>query len=413
MLETIYRKEHFYVFHVDYRSDHVRKELNKRIEQRFLYKNIKILPKDRSFIASWGSWGIVRAQLEIFEELCRMGIWDFMINMSGADLAMRSIEDISMALAPYRGHSFFAFHIDKPRNYNLTIDQGLCKEAWASCDAFTYNITRGYGMPKMSELTIRTASQWATLSREFVEDLLDQENHPLPFKKYNYHMQTSIIPDESYIPTFAFNHPNHKNKINKVGLYFLKKFEGNDAYNLCRHTDDCDFCGQGPSDINVNDMHELLENSHRYFFARKFETSNVRDSVRQEIINLNTGDYYNVINHYVPEIVFNQLMVNAAKALTPDLLIKNVVKLNLRVIPKLNPAQPCCSLPFDKHYKSVQEYYYIIDFDAIDNNDKKNISSCKILIYTADNLLSTWRFKSHSSNIVDSRRIERKKTIKY
>ena len=32
----------------------------------------------------------VRAHLEQFEELLRMGVWDFMINMSGSDLSIRS-----------------------------------------------------------------------------------------------------------------------------------------------------------------------------------------------------------------------------------------------------------------------------------------------------------------------------------
>ena len=45
---------------------------------------------------------MVRAQLELYEELCRFGLWDFAINLSGADLPLRSIEDLSLTLAPYR-----------------------------------------------------------------------------------------------------------------------------------------------------------------------------------------------------------------------------------------------------------------------------------------------------------------------
>ena len=51
-----------------------------------------------------------------------MGVWDFVINMSGADLSIRSVDDLSLALAPYRGHSFFAFH-GNVRNQDLTADQ--------------------------------------------------------------------------------------------------------------------------------------------------------------------------------------------------------------------------------------------------------------------------------------------------
>ena len=61
----------------------------------------------------WGSFGLVRAQLELYEELCRFGLWDFAINLSGADLPLRSIEDLSLTLAPYRNlNSGFYFKAD-------------------------------------------------------------------------------------------------------------------------------------------------------------------------------------------------------------------------------------------------------------------------------------------------------------
>ena len=46
----------------------------------------------------------------MYEELCRLGVWDFAIDLSGADLPLRSIEDLSFALAPYRNESFFGRH---------------------------------------------------------------------------------------------------------------------------------------------------------------------------------------------------------------------------------------------------------------------------------------------------------------
>ena len=41
-------------------------------------------------------------------------------------------------------------------------------------------------------------------------------------------------------------------------------------------------------------------------------------------------------------------------------------KLNkLHVVPLLNPSQPCCLMPFERHYKSSQEFAHIIDFTAL------------------------------------------------
>ena len=46
--------------------------------------------------------------MELYEELCRFsGIWDFAINLSGADLPLRSVEDLAFTLAPYRDEIIF------------------------------------------------------------------------------------------------------------------------------------------------------------------------------------------------------------------------------------------------------------------------------------------------------------------
>ena len=84
---------------------------------KLILQNLLILWwwKERSYITSWGSFGLVRAQLELYEELCRFGLWDFAINLSGADLPLRSIEDLSLTLAPYRNlNGGFYFKADFP-----------------------------------------------------------------------------------------------------------------------------------------------------------------------------------------------------------------------------------------------------------------------------------------------------------
>ena len=37
----------------------------------------------------------------------------------------------------------------------------------------------------------------------------------------------------------------------------------------------------------------------------------------------------------------------------------------LAVVPLLHPSQPCCLTPFERHYKSTQEFAHIIDFTAV------------------------------------------------
>jgi hypothetical protein len=366
LLIAIYRPQHYYVIHVDRRREEVREELVRQVGQSLPGKNVVVLPVERSFITSWGGMGIVRAHLEQFEQLARMGLWDFLINMSGADLNLRSVDDLALALAPYRGNSFFAFH-GGVRNDDLSKDQGLCWEAWYECDGFTYNVTRTAGQPTAEELQIKTTSQWATLSRELVERLLNQESHSAAWRTYDFHMQTSVIPDESYLAAFALN-GGLRSRTHHVGLYWLKRFSGQTRYNLCKHLGDADFCGQGPSDIDSSDMGELADMTHRYFFARKFHTADTKDEVRVMAAGMAEGEYYKMVNKFLPRAVLEQLLRNAWRFLQLQQTVEpgeaSLALTSLRILPVLHPTQPCCSLPFQRHYKSAQEFSYLLDFTA-------------------------------------------------
>ena len=52
------------------------------------------------------------------------------------------------------------------------------------------------------------------------------------WRTYDFHMQTSVIPDESYLSTFALNSPQRANT-HHVGLYWLKRFSGQTRSSLC------------------------------------------------------------------------------------------------------------------------------------------------------------------------------------
>ncbi len=45
----------------------------------------------------------MRAELEGFEELIRMGVWDFAFVLSASDLPIRNVDDMGRMLAPFRG----------------------------------------------------------------------------------------------------------------------------------------------------------------------------------------------------------------------------------------------------------------------------------------------------------------------
>ena len=78
--------------------------------------------------------------LEAYEELCRLGIWDFAVDLSGADLPLRSMEDLSLALAPHRNQSFMAFHglgyKNAPHQMDSNAMKGLILGKWLELDIF-------------------------------------------------------------------------------------------------------------------------------------------------------------------------------------------------------------------------------------------------------------------------------------
>lgn len=71
LLELIYRPEHFYVFHVDRRAAGVRADLEAELAYRYVTPNIRVLPANRSFVASWGSFFIARAQVRLHATFLR------------------------------------------------------------------------------------------------------------------------------------------------------------------------------------------------------------------------------------------------------------------------------------------------------------------------------------------------------
>lgn len=49
----------------------MRREVERQLGQTLPGHNIRLIPRERSLVTSWGSFGIVRAHMEQFEELCR------------------------------------------------------------------------------------------------------------------------------------------------------------------------------------------------------------------------------------------------------------------------------------------------------------------------------------------------------
>lgn len=111
--------------------------------------------------------------------------------------------------------------------------------------------------------------------------------------------------------------------------------------------------------------------THRYFFARKFPTANLAEESRQIANKFSRNDYYKNLKKYIPNQIVHQLMQNGLRYLQLENgtdLYSHVWSFHLdrlHVVPVLQPTQPCCHMPFERHYKSTQEFDHILDFTAV------------------------------------------------
>ncbi|XP_076345847.1 uncharacterized protein LOC143244653 isoform X2 [Tachypleus tridentatus] len=367
LLQLIYRPYYFYVIHVDVRARNVREELETKINMLELQSNnIRVLPKDRSFLTSWASYDIVRAQLEGFEELLRMGTWDFAINLSGADLPLRDVDDLAAALAQYRGLTFFPFYSWRNQNTNNT--KPLLESALYACGGYVYNVSSMAGEPLSENLLVFSSSQWGVFSRNFVEYLLQEEERSEQLNKHQFYLQTSPVPDESYLVTAIVNSPFNKT-LRMGGIRHFKRFSNTDIDNLCRHRNDADFCGQGPAVFEDQDIEELHIAAHRAFFARKFYTS-FYHKTRMAAVKLVRQEYYSALNRFLDisiirklaEVVIQKLIKENTTTLGQFEVLQDV--LNFRVFPFILPPSFCCFLPHQRGFRNTVQYKYWIDFQV-------------------------------------------------
>ncbi|XP_042913639.1 uncharacterized protein, partial [Parasteatoda tepidariorum] len=103
VLQSIYKDHFLYAVHID-KEEQLREELESQIEKSFPTRhNIILLPTESSYSTTYDSYETVRAKMEAYVNLLHLGIWDFVVTLSEDDVLLRNIDDLAIALAPYRG----------------------------------------------------------------------------------------------------------------------------------------------------------------------------------------------------------------------------------------------------------------------------------------------------------------------
>lgn len=359
LLEGVYRKQHFYVVHVDYRADSVRDHLVERAEElRGDLDNIHVLPKSRSFIASWGSYDIVRAEIEGYEELLRMGVWEFLINLSGADLPLRDVDDISAMLAAYRGYNFMR----QNGNWNDRSGKATDYTVWYGCGGHVYNISKRGQRPSWSDM--HSASQWAVLNRDYLDYVLNPAKRDEKLNNLQFYAMTCIIPDESFLISMMKISP-FRNTFIHSNMHHLKAFARRDDKGFCRHTDDIDFCGQGPGTIVAADANNLHLMAHNFFFSRKY-TGDPEEKARLEALKLANGAHYeDLYREFIKPSMLRQLVEMVMEEQygenwMNEAEVQDILK--VRVFPQPVTLDPCCLPIYTTKNQLSRDVKYWIDF---------------------------------------------------
>ncbi|XP_014681957.1 PREDICTED: uncharacterized protein LOC106821587 [Priapulus caudatus] len=374
LLDLIYRKQHFYVIHVDTRleSNSTRMELHHLLGDRYGEKgNVRMLPIERSFRTAWASWNYIRAHLECLEELLRMGVWDFVINLSAADLPLRSVDDIAAALAPHRGKSFFYAY----NKMNLDRDP-----LWYGCD-FLYNLGRKGASP-IGRLTHH--SVWFILGRNFAQHIVSaEERQNSRLNEIQLYMMTVRVMDEHYFYNMLAQSPLNSTLRHKM-VNFCNANQRETVDKLCRHRLEADFCGMGPAIFENKDVSSLRSISYHTFFARKFPTDSTH-SIRKNTISWMKNGLTKRLEKGVTNSVIRQLAVFSAHILSQrsGTSYSLVEITNWKFLPAMEQNDVCCK-GFDFERKKMiklMDYRYWIEFTVIENKGERTVKPARVSVH--------------------------------
>ncbi|GFS92978.1 xylosyltransferase 1 [Nephila pilipes] len=364
LISSIYREDFFYVIHADRQNSNIKKELNQLIIQLNLpIHNILILPDEKSFITPKASYETVRAQLEGFVALLRFGFWDFLINLSENDIPLRNVDDLAIALTPYRGSSFLS-------SLQLSVNDGD-KESFeefvfSSCDGFVYKVSSKGTLSTSSKFKVFRAPRGGAFSREFIHYLVNEKMRSSMINDYQLYLQTDVMPDESYIPTVLMN-SQFRDSVYLAPIHNTMLFS-NDNFLSYFYT-----CKQH-SKIECSYIDELLSMSHNSFFVSfPFQPA---PEVKVFAFGLAKDDYYQFLMKYLPPKLLKILIDDAlerfctkAKLPVDSLSLESILK--LYITPCLVPLDTCCISKFITSYSKIADVSYWIDINLFNRTSEK------------------------------------------
>eukprot|EP01147_Barroeca_monosierra_P001315 gene1315-2_t len=256
LLASLYRPHHMYLIHVDERSTYLHDRL---VEEVTGIPNVIVA--NFRLDAIWGATHLYQVYLNGIKALLPFP-WDYFINLSGADLPLRPIDDLAAFLTPYasKGYNFLKSH---GNDHNRFISRQGFDKTWVQCDHHMYRIG-GRKLPP--SLRIAGGSDWFMLHRSFAEYVVSDDPLLNELRRYYDH---SLLAAESFFHMAAHN-----------SIFCPKMITANWRFAnwnrklgcRCQYSHIVDWCGCSPIILLQKDLRWLkMLPSHPNFLARKFD----------------------------------------------------------------------------------------------------------------------------------------------
>ena len=237
--------------------------------------NLKIIEKEKRVDVRWGHISQIEAELTVLATAIENGSYDYIHLISGADLPIKSQDEIHKFFDTQPSGTLFVTInedpamvrnvLDKVRYYNFFTKyqrsvNPLYKLLSSIGNKAAIGFQKSLGIKrKWKDYKIGKGSQWATLTDEFVRHILDRKNFIL--NKFRYIKCADEIFLQSEILNSQFKDKLYRNK------------DGNTD-----HMRKMEFRGDSPRVFTMSDYEMLILSDD--LFARKFSST-----VDKEIID--------------------------------------------------------------------------------------------------------------------------------
>ncbi|XP_047505438.1 xylosyltransferase oxt isoform X1 [Pieris napi] len=279
LINTLYRKNHYFYIHIDKRQDHLHRKLSS-LEKQF--PNIRLAPVRFSTI--WGGASLLKMLLNCMKDFIDLGWeWDYVINLSESDFPIKSLEELENFLSANKGLNFVKSHGREVQRFIKK--QGLDK-TFLECETHMWRI----GERKLPRgITIDGGSDWVALSPDFVSYIIEGKQDLL--KGLEIIFEHTLLPAESFFHTVLRNSKFCNTYVdNNLHVTNWKRKLGC----KCQYKHVVDWCGCSPNDFRTEDWAKIQNTLNRQlFFARKFEPI-----INQEIIT-RVEQFIGVNDHYL------------------------------------------------------------------------------------------------------------------